>query len=100
MEIPAFLAISVELVPWIPLSANSLKAAFIIWFLVSIPLSAVRRPPCSIRTWPIFNDYPITWAEYLQTLGSWIGKKTWGRVPFRVAWTLGTVLKHCSPRLA
>ncbi len=35
------------------------------------------------------DEFPITWAEYLQTLASWIGKGPRGSLPFGVAWVLG-----------
>ncbi len=39
----------------------------------------------------LFNDnYPFTWAEYLETLGSWIGKAPTGGMPFWLAWALGS----------
>jgi len=39
------------------------------------------------------DDYPITWKEYLNTLGGWIGKKPFGSIPFKPAWMLGSFLE-------
>jgi nucleoside-diphosphate-sugar epimerase len=39
------------------------------------------------------DDYPITWGEYLNTLGSWIGKKTLGSIPYNLAWHLGVLFE-------
>ena len=36
------------------------------------------------------DDYPITWGEYLKTLGQWVGKKPLGSIPFTLAWGLGS----------
>ena len=41
------------------------------------------------KTYLFRDDYPITWAEYLKTLGSWIGKAPTGGMPFWLAWALG-----------
>ncbi len=38
-------------------------------------------------------DFPITWAEYLDTVSRWIGKAPRGNVPFRMAWTLGSIFE-------
>ncbi|RJP77774.1 MAG: NAD-dependent epimerase/dehydratase family protein [Desulfobacteraceae bacterium] len=37
------------------------------------------------------DDYPITWGEYLNTIGGWVGKKTMGNISFKTAWLLGSV---------
>ena len=41
------------------------------------------------KTYLFRDDYPITWAEYLKTLGSWIGKGPSGGMPFWLVWALG-----------
>ncbi|BBO75221.1 oxidoreductase [Desulfosarcina widdelii] len=43
------------------------------------------------RTYLFRDDYPITWGEYLRTIGGWIGKTPRGNLSFRMAWTLGAV---------
>ncbi len=42
------------------------------------------------KTYLFRDDYPITWAEYLKTLGGWIGKAPTGGMPFWLAWALGS----------
>ena len=37
------------------------------------------------------DDYGVTWAEYLHTLGGWIGKRPLGGMPFWLAWHLGSL---------
>ena len=45
------------------------------------------------RTYHFRDDYDITWGEYIETLGGWIGKKPMGNIPFRLAWILGYILE-------
>ena len=45
------------------------------------------------KTYHFRDDYPITWAEYLKTLGSWVGKTPKGGLSFKVAWTLGGIVE-------
>lgn len=45
------------------------------------------------RTYHFRDDYPITWCDYLQTVSGWIGRRPSGRVPFRLAWTMGALLE-------
>lgn len=45
------------------------------------------------RTYHFRDDYDITWREYLETLGSWIGKKPLGNIPFKLAWIIGHLLE-------
>ena len=37
------------------------------------------------------DDWTVTWKEYVTDLGSFIGKRPFGNIPFRVAWALGTI---------
>jgi nucleoside-diphosphate-sugar epimerase len=39
------------------------------------------------------DDWDATWKEYITELGSFIGKKPHGNIPFRLAWTLGHVME-------
>lgn len=39
------------------------------------------------------DDWRVTWKEYITDLGSWIGKRPRGNVPFRLAWMTGFVLE-------
>ena len=45
------------------------------------------------RTYHFRDDYDITWREYLETIGDWIGKKPLGNIPFKLAWFLGHLLE-------
>jgi nucleoside-diphosphate-sugar epimerase len=45
------------------------------------------------RTYHFRDDYDITWREYLETLGAWIGKKPLGNIPFKLAWFFGHLLE-------
>ena len=45
------------------------------------------------QTYHFRDDYPITWAEYLKTLGEWIGRVPQGGMPFWMAWALGAFLE-------
>lgn len=50
------------------------------------------------RTYLFRDEYPITWKEYLNTVGGWVGKKTLGSLPFWLAWSLGAFFeKICTP---
>jgi len=42
------------------------------------------------KTYLFRDDYPITWGEYLKTVGGWIGKTPAGSLPFWLAWALGS----------
>jgi 2-alkyl-3-oxoalkanoate reductase len=37
------------------------------------------------------DDWSVTWKEYITDLGSFIGKRPFGSIPFGVAWVLGTI---------
>ena len=37
------------------------------------------------------DDWNVTWKEYITDLGSFIGKRPFGSIPFGVAWPLGTI---------
>lgn len=39
------------------------------------------------------DDWDATWKEYITELGSFIGKRPHGSIPFRVAWTLGHIME-------
>lgn len=43
------------------------------------------------RTYLFRDDYPMTWGEYIHLIGSLVGKKPVGKIPFRLAWFLGSV---------
>ncbi len=46
------------------------------------------------RTYHFIDDYPVTWAEYTTTLGSWIGRRPRGRIPTALAWWLGALVER------
>ena len=52
------------------------------------------------RTYHFIDDYTVTWAEYITTLGSWIGKRPRGRIPTAVAWALGAAAERLSAATA
>lgn len=39
------------------------------------------------------DDWDATWKDYITELGSFIGKKPHGRIPFRIAWVIGFILE-------
>jgi 2-alkyl-3-oxoalkanoate reductase len=39
------------------------------------------------------DDWDATWKEYITELGSLIGKRPLGSIPFRVAWVMGCILE-------
>jgi nucleoside-diphosphate-sugar epimerase len=41
------------------------------------------------RAFNFRDDYEVTWKEYMQQLGSIIGKRPLGSIPSRIAWTFG-----------
>jgi len=50
------------------------------------------------RTYHFIDDYSATWAEYITTLGTWVGKRPRGRVPTALAWRTGAVAERiCAP---
>jgi nucleoside-diphosphate-sugar epimerase len=38
------------------------------------------------------DDWSVTWKEYITDLGSFIGKRPHGSIPFSVAWPLGAIM--------
>jgi len=51
------------------------------------------------RTYHFRDDYPITWAEYLNTVGGWINKAPKGGLSFGMAWFLGSICERLLTRL-
>lgn len=39
------------------------------------------------------DDWTATWKEYITALGSFIGRKPCGSIPFRLAWSLGFLME-------
>jgi nucleoside-diphosphate-sugar epimerase len=61
--------------------------------LVDGALLAAESDKAIGRIYHFRDDYDITWKEYLEILGSWIGKKPLGNIPFKLAWALGALLE-------
>jgi nucleoside-diphosphate-sugar epimerase len=59
--------------------------------LVDGVISAAESEKAIGKTYHLKDDYDITWGEYIKILGSWIGKKPVGSIPFKLAWWLGYV---------
>lgn len=45
------------------------------------------------RTYNLRDDYEVTWKEYEEWLGSLIGKKPTGSLPFKLGWRLGWIVQ-------
>jgi nucleoside-diphosphate-sugar epimerase len=45
------------------------------------------------KTYFLRDDWSVTWKQYITDLGSIIGKKPFGSVPFKAAWHMGAVLE-------
>ena len=60
----------------VPIIGNgTAPAAFVhVENLVDGVLLAAESEKAEGRTYHFIDDYPVTWAEYITTLGSWIGK--------------------------
>lgn len=62
--------------------------------LVDGVLLAAESERAEGRTYHFIDDYPVTWAEYVTTLGSWMGKRPRGRIPTALAWWIGGVAER------
>ena len=84
----------------VPLIGNgTAPGAFVhVQNLVDGVILAAESEKAAGRTYHFIDDYPVTWAEYLTTLGSWIGRRPRGRIPTGLAWRLGAVAERvCAP---
>ena len=61
--------------------------------LIHGTLLAAESKNSNGNTYHFCDHYSITWKEYLQTLGGWVGKKPFGSVSFKFAWSLGWLLE-------
>ncbi|HOW84019.1 MAG TPA: NAD-dependent epimerase/dehydratase family protein [Spirochaetota bacterium] len=44
------------------------------------------------------DDWHVSWKQYMNDLGAFIGKRPFGNIPYRAGWILGSVLEPlCSP---
>lgn len=85
--------------PFPLISGGKQPGAFVyIHNLVNGTLLAAESEQASGKTYQFRDDYPITWGEYLRWIGGLVGKKPMASIPFRLAWTLGSVLETaCAP---
>lgn len=66
--------------------------------LVDGILRAASNPLAVGKTYHFRDDWRVSWRQYLTDLGSLIGKKPRGDVPFGVAWAAGLLMeKLCTP---
>jgi len=61
--------------------------------LVDGAVAAAESKDAAGRTYHFRDDYRITWEGYQRFLGSLIGKRPAGSIPFSLAWKLGGVLE-------
>jgi nucleoside-diphosphate-sugar epimerase len=45
------------------------------------------------KTYFLLDDWSVTWKQYITDLGSIIGKKPFGSIPFKAAWNMGAILE-------
>jgi nucleoside-diphosphate-sugar epimerase len=80
--------------PFPLVNKGSAPSAFIyIDNLVYGMILAGQKDIAAGKTYNFRDDFPLTWAEYLKTISSWIGKTPKGRISFRIAWTLGSIFE-------
>jgi nucleoside-diphosphate-sugar epimerase len=56
-------------------------------------IAAAELPAAAGRTYHFRDDYRITWEGYQRFLGSLVGKRPAGSIPFPLAWKLGGALE-------
>ncbi len=61
--------------------------------LVDGTILAAESKKANGRVYHFNDNYDITWGKYIETLGSWIGKKPMGNLPFKLAWWLGHLME-------
>ncbi|MBN1574121.1 MAG: NAD-dependent epimerase/dehydratase family protein [Deltaproteobacteria bacterium] len=61
--------------------------------LVDGAILAAESDKADNRTYHFRDDYDITWGKYVEKLGSLIGKKPRGNIPFKLAWRLGHMME-------
>ncbi len=61
--------------------------------LVDGTILAAESKAAEGRKYHFRDDFDITWGEYVKALGSLIGKKPMGNLPFRLGWGLGHFLE-------
>lgn len=77
----------------LPLIDGGAHSASLIYVenLVDGILLALDAEIAAGRTYNLRDDYRVTWREYLEGLGSLVGKRPRGSLPFGLAWKLGRV---------
>ncbi|MBW2220687.1 MAG: SDR family NAD(P)-dependent oxidoreductase, partial [Deltaproteobacteria bacterium] len=58
--------------------------------LIDGTILAAESEKAAGKTYHFRDDYDITWKEYIETLGSWLGQKPFGSIPFKPAYVLGS----------
>jgi nucleoside-diphosphate-sugar epimerase len=64
--------------------------------LVDGVILAAESEQAAGRTYHFVDDYAVTWAEYITTLGSWVGRQPQGRIPTALAWRIGAGAERIS----
>lgn len=79
----------------LPLVAGGRKPGAFVYVrnLVDGVLLAAVAEKAINRTYHFRDDTGLTWGDYITTLGSWIGKKPLGSIPFGLAFRLGAILE-------
>lgn len=66
--------------------------------LVDGIVRAGTREIAAGKTYHFRDDWVASWEKYINDLGAPLGKRPRGKIPFRLAWILGSVLeKICNP---
>jgi 3-dehydrosphinganine reductase len=79
----------------LPLIAGGKKPGAFVFVrnLVDGVLLATKSEQAANRTYHFRDDTGMTWGDYVTILGSWIGKKPFGSVPFWLARVVGAFLE-------
>jgi nucleoside-diphosphate-sugar epimerase len=76
------------------ISGGRVPGAFV-WVtnLADGAITAAEKKEAAGKTYHFRDDYRITWEGYQRFLGSLVGKRPAGNIPFSLAWGLGGVLE-------
>jgi nucleoside-diphosphate-sugar epimerase len=79
----------------LPLIEGGRAPGAFVWVtnLVDGAIAAAELKTAASKTYHFRDDYRITWEGYQRFLGSLIGKRPAGSIPFSVAWRLGGILE-------
>ena len=76
------------------IAGGSAPGAFVsVHNLVDGAILAAESPAAAGRTYHFRDDFDITWAEYIKTLGGWVDRTPVGRLPLGPARRLGALLE-------